>query len=141
MDAPFIPNTTSQLSNVPFKDGEGIDIYIDGARFLPENVTFSRVIMRGFTSDYIRVIDPVKGTCDLDLSSARNPFYGFRYELRAPKLDPTIVVEATIETIDRSDGLEKIVGYAYFPLFLDASTRKQNVDRNFTNVTLQNGFY
>jgi hypothetical protein len=32
-------------------EGEGIDFYIDGARFLPENVTFSRVLMRAFTLD------------------------------------------------------------------------------------------
>ena len=87
------------------------------------------------------MIDPVKGLCDIDLSSARNPFYGFRYELRAPKLDPTIVIETTIETIDRADGLEKIVGYAYLPLFLNATSRKVNTDRNLTNVIVQNGNY
>ena len=129
------------MTSTPFRDGEGIDIYIDGARFLPENVTFSRVIMRAFTVDSIRVIDPVKGLCDIDLSSARNPFYGFRYELRAAKLDPTIVIETTIETIDRADGLEKIVGYAYLPLFLNATSRKVNTDRNLTNVIVQNGNY
>ena len=80
------------------------------------------------------MIDPVKGLCDIDLSSARNPFYGFRYELRAGKLDPTIVIETTIETIDRADGLEKIVGYAYLPMFLNATSRKVNTDRNLTNV-------
>jgi hypothetical protein len=79
--------------------------------------------MRAFTVDQIRVIDPVKGACDLDLSTARNPFFGFRYELRAPKLDPTIVIEATIETIDRADGLEKIVGYAYLPMFVNATSK------------------
>lgn len=50
-EKPFIPNTNSQVTSIPFKDGDGIDIYIDGARFLPENVTFSRVIMRAFTID------------------------------------------------------------------------------------------
>jgi hypothetical protein len=79
--------------------------------------------------------------CDIDLSSARSPFYGFRHELRAGKLDPTIVIETTIETIDRADGLEKIVGYAYLPLFLNATSRKVNTDRNLTNVIVQNGNY
>ena len=55
--------------------------------------------MRAYTVDQIRVIDPVKGTADLELSSARNPFYGFRFELRAPKLDSTIVIEVTIEKL------------------------------------------
>jgi hypothetical protein len=40
----------------------------------------------------------------------------------------------TIETIDRADGLEKVVGYAYLPMFLNATSRKVNTDRNLTNV-------
>lgn len=91
--------------------------------------------MRGFTVDSIRVLDPVKGLCDLNMSTARMPFYGFRYELRAPKLDPTVIIEATVETIDRSDGLEKIIGYCYFPLFL-TSQNSQNLDRKATTVVL-----
>jgi hypothetical protein len=34
-------------------------------------------------------------------------------------LDPTTLIEILVETIDRSDMTEKIVGYAYFPLFLN----------------------
>lgn len=36
-------------------------------------------------------------------------------------LDPTTFIEIVVETIDRSDMVEKIVGYAYFPLFLGAN--------------------
>ena len=49
----------------------------------------------------------------------------FRMEIRpetqivpAQSLDPTTYMEIVVETIDRSDMIEKIVGYAYFPLFL-----------------------
>jgi hypothetical protein len=51
------------------------------------------------------------------------------------------VIETTIETIDRADGLEKVVGYAYLPMFLNATSRKVNTDRNLNNVILQNGNY
>ena len=47
----------------------------------------------------------------------------------------------TVETIDRSDGLEKIVGYAYFPLFLNAQTKTPVNNRNVQNVILQSGCY
>lgn len=40
-----------QFDEIRFADGEGIDLYIDGARFLPENVTYSRILMRAFTND------------------------------------------------------------------------------------------
>lgn len=124
-----------------FKNGDGIDFYIDGARFLPENVTYSRVILRALTIDQVKVINPVKGNCELDVSSGRSPFYGFRFEVRAPMLDPSIVVQITIEAIDRSDGLSKIAGYAYFPLFLKSATKKQVIDKNELAFMLQNGCY
>lgn len=57
-----------QLDEVRFVDGEGIDFYIDGGRFLPENVTYSRILMRGFTTDQFRVINATKGLADLDVS-------------------------------------------------------------------------
>ena len=34
------------------------------------------------------------------------------------KIDPTTFMEIVIETIDRSDMKEKIIGFCYFPLFL-----------------------
>jgi len=51
--------------------------------------------------------------------------YDFRQEIRpdtlikpSKSLDPTTMLEIMIETIDRSDLYEKVVGFAYFPLFL-----------------------
>jgi hypothetical protein len=34
------------------------------------------------------------------------------------KIDPTTFLEIVVETIDRHDMKEKIIGFAYFPLFL-----------------------
>jgi len=61
--------------------GEGIDFYIDAARFLPENVGFTRIIVHGYQSDGRPFINPV--TCDssISLSKVRCPFYGLRNEL------------------------------------------------------------
>jgi choline dehydrogenase-like flavoprotein len=47
----------------------------------------------------------------------------------------------TIETIDRSDGSNRVVGYGYFPIFMNGNTRRQSTDRNATNVILQTGNY
>ena len=60
--------------------------------------------MRVYNCEGLRVFNAVKSGCNLDLSPNWNPFYGFRFEIRQPKFDPTLVVEATIEAIDRSDG-------------------------------------
>jgi len=40
---PFIENRKIQYTNRLFEKGSGIDIYIDAARFLPDNVTVSKV--------------------------------------------------------------------------------------------------
>lgn len=42
----------------------------------------------------------------------------------------------TIETIDRSDGTDRIVGYGFFPLFLNANTKRPNTDRKSNSVIL-----
>lgn len=75
------------------------------------------------------------------MSRGRHPFYGFRQEVRASKIDPTLTMLITIETLDRSDGIEKIVGYAYFPIFLNGQTRTPVNNRSMNNLILQNGCY
>ena len=40
---PFIPNYDKQHAQDPFQRGHGIDFYIDGAKFLPDNVTVLKV--------------------------------------------------------------------------------------------------
>jgi len=77
-ERPFIPNAAMQHDNQRFSDGEGVDLYVDGARFLPENCTYSRCLMRAFTIDQYRVVNATKGLADLDISKGRHPFFGFR---------------------------------------------------------------
>lgn len=50
-EVPFIANEKRHYDEILFTDGQGIDFYIDGARFLPENTTYSRVVMRVLTID------------------------------------------------------------------------------------------
>lgn len=45
---PFIVNTKKQYEDRPFEKGNGIDFYIDGARFLPDNATVTKVIDQTF---------------------------------------------------------------------------------------------
>ena len=83
----------------------------------------------------------MKGLADLEISRGRHPFYGFRHEIRVPKVDPTTMIQITIETIDRVDMTDKIVGFAYFPLFLNMNNKHTVTDRLSTDILLQNGRY
>lgn len=67
-----------QYDDVRFQQGNGIDFYVDGARFINENSTYSRCIFRAFTIDQYRVVNATKGLADLDISRGRHPFFGFR---------------------------------------------------------------
>ena len=42
---PFIPNDDPQYINRLFSSNEGIDFYIDAARFLPDNVSATKVVI------------------------------------------------------------------------------------------------
>ena len=48
--SPFIHNNSNLLPINDFEKGEGIDIYIDSARYLPDNVNVSKVILKVYNS-------------------------------------------------------------------------------------------
>lgn len=50
-DKPFIANDQPQYDKELFAKGDGIDFYIDAARYLPENCSFTRITVHGFQSD------------------------------------------------------------------------------------------
>jgi hypothetical protein len=59
----------------------------------------------------------------MDSSKARDPFFGFRSELRGIAFDPTSFLMFTLDTSDLSDGKPKILGHAVMPLFLNADDK------------------
>lgn len=56
-------------------------------------------------------------------------------------LDPTTVVEIMVETIDRSDLTEKVVGFAYFPLFLATDGRNSPFSSETKDFIVHEGCY
>lgn len=74
--------------------------------------------------------------------------YDYRIEIRpdnllkqADRLDPTLMIEIMIETIDRVDLRSKIVGYVYFPLFLATNLRNSPLDSNVQRYVLNSGCF
>lgn len=93
----FIRNEIPQYSDIAFTKGSGIDLYIDGCRFLPDNVTVTKVpycnqiIVRFVNSEMTDVLTAQGGRPELD-SDIYNPVFNFRQELRAPNFDPTLML-------------------------------------------------
>jgi hypothetical protein len=122
---PFIPNNLRQFTDKRFDINEVIILYVDSARFLPENISVPKITLR-ILSDSGSVIFPEStANCIIDISTAQKPFFGLREEIskkKHPNLNPSAVCIIRIETIDRIQGFQRVVGYSFFPLFIDRAS-------------------
>lgn len=140
---PFVRNVVPNWENRPFDKGSGIDIYIDGCRFLPDNVTVTKIIVRVIDSEFNDFVDPQAGLPELD-SDILNPIFNYRDELRFPNYDPTLMLYITYLTFD-SRGVRKtpqIMGYSLFNLFIKREDESQPKKRSeMPYALLQTGYY
>ena len=98
----------------PWDDGEGFDIYIDAARYLPDNVTASMVIGNVFSRRWEPVLTSSNIVSEVNLATpAFSPVYASRTEFRAESFDPTLTLVVKIVTVERETGRLK-VGFLFF---------------------------
>ena len=71
-------------------------------------------------------------------SNILEPEFSFRKELRFPYFNPTTMAIITIFTVDARDdeGKPSVVGYSFFPLFLDRDTKEQPEDQENTVLSI-----
>jgi len=137
---PFIENRRAQYTNRLFEKGSGIDVYIDAARFLPDNASVSKVYFSVYTQDALPIIKSQHSLSDLD-SNCLSPSFKLKVELRSPYFSPTCVAVLSIETIDRSNDEVRTVGYAAFNLFLNYHTNQPPSSDSETDTILMEGCY
>jgi hypothetical protein len=136
---PFIENLRPQYDEAHyFEKGDGVDLYVDGARFLPDNVTCIKLIVKGFNSNLERVGTASGGLPDLD-SGVYSPVFGFRTEFRAPVFDPTSTIVVTLVTIDSKHNEVRIVGYSVINLFLTKFRKEAPTDPNEQDFLINGG--
>lgn len=126
----FIPNDTVQFLDEPFEKGSGIDFYVDSARYLPNSVTITKILVRIVDSNLSNIVNSSSKVANFK-SDIYNPKFGFRLELRLPFFNPTLMAIITLFTSDQRDdeGKTSIVGHAFFPFFIDRETKKQPEDQ------------
>lgn len=126
----FIVNDVPQYTNLSFHKGSGIDIYVDACRFLPDNVTVTKIIVRFVNCEFTDVLTAQGGRPELD-SDIYNPTFNFRQELRAPNYDPTLMMYITYITFDERGKIKqpRILGYSMFNVFVNRLTGEQPRDR------------
>eukprot|EP01135_Chromosphaera_perkinsii_P002015 Nk52_evm62s215 gene=Nk52_evmTU62s215 len=121
-------------------DGSGFDFYIDGARFLPDNVSISKVSARILDSDFNKYGEDMQADIELD-SNIYFPHYSYRYELRDTNLPSTALIMIKIHTIDLFDKNLCILGHALLNVFVEPGTEVVPTDKDNEDVSINEGNY
>ena len=84
-DRPWIRAENPKNLSKSFENGDGIDLYVDGARFLPKNVTISKMYVQMMWPNTDgppgKEAKPHPAFCDFN-DSAFNPMFKLRHEYR-----------------------------------------------------------
>ena len=137
----FLENLKPQHEDgKPFLKGDGIDIYVDAARFLPDNTSCTKIVVKAFTWALESIGQAVGGLPDLN-SPAFSPVYGFRTEFRMPVFDPTTTLVISIITLDTAHNETRLLGYSAINLFLHRYSRKQPTETSEQEFVLNAGAF
>mmetsp|Transcript_24184 Transcript_24184/g.37204 ORF Transcript_24184/g.37204 Transcript_24184/m.37204 type:complete len:143 (+) Transcript_24184:3606-4034(+) len=125
-----------------YKESEYLDIYIDGARHLPDNSTVTQLQVKVVDVD-LSLAQPISEcTADIVDSTLRTQVYNFKYEVRPKKkLKPTSLLLVKIHTIDKSTVKHCVVGTVYFPLFIDKKSEEPPLTNNSKALRILVGNY
>ena len=138
---PFLENLQPQYDDGKlFQKGDGIDIYVDGARFLPDNSSCTKIVVKAFASSLESIGQAVGGLSDLN-SPAFSPVYGFRTEFRTPIFDPTTTLVISIITLDTAHNELRLLGYSAINLFMHKYRKNQPTEANEQDFILNAGAF
>eukprot|EP01040_Poterioochromonas_malhamensis_P003161 gene3161-3369_t len=130
--------------NEKYQRGDGIDIYIDAARFLPDNCTVSRISLRFFTANKQMMGNTkVYSTLSQLSSCSIHPVYQLKAELRSGssiQMNHSVIGLIRIDTVDSCTLFPATVGYAAFKVFAGRD-RKAIVNTNDSNVYINTGCF
>jgi len=125
----------------PFQPGDGFVLCVDGARFLPVNVTISRVVARAYTNSGKLLGGTVDALAQLS-GSCRSPIYALRQTYHTARWDDaTVTLLFHIETVERDTGDVKVVGYASHPVFVSPNTLQQPSSERARGYALNAGAF
>lgn len=122
-----------------YQRGDGIDIYLDSARYLPDNVTITRLSLRIFNSAKEQIGNVFECICD-PRSPAHHPRYHFKAELRANAINATATALIRVDTLDASNLQAVCVGYTAMKLFA-LRDRAQPTQASESNVFVNTGAF
>ncbi|XP_050401529.1 uncharacterized protein LOC126818261 isoform X2 [Patella vulgata] len=135
----WLPLDRKRPPSEPYISGDGFDVYIDGCRFLPDSVTFTKVAGRVLDRKYEVYGKDILTSVKLD-SDIYNPIYEHKEEFREPNIPPSSTLLLKIYTVDSFYKKLTVVGYATMNIFVETGTERQpNVDKNAMEISLNTG--
>ncbi|TYZ59473.1 hypothetical protein PybrP1_007085 [[Pythium] brassicae (nom. inval.)] len=99
-----------------FQPGDAFDVYIDGARGLPDSVTVTKVTAAALNSDRTQYV-----------------------EYREKAFSPTLTLVIRVDTVETNSKKAVIVGYALLPVFLDIESQEQPSRPSVPHFVLNEG--
>lgn len=135
----WIKNGRPSILTEEFEEGNGFDLYIDGARFLPDSITVSKVAGRVLDKNYTRIGNDIDVQAELD-SDIYNPEYNARIEYREPVFPPSCTLMLKLYTVDMISKNLCCIGYGFLPIFIEVGTTNQpSVTSSGVKVALNEG--
>uniref|UniRef100_A0A8W8LP49 Uncharacterized protein n=1 Tax=Magallana gigas TaxID=29159 RepID=A0A8W8LP49_MAGGI len=132
----WIPFERTKPCRDPFVSGDGFDVYVDGCRYLPDSVTFSRVAGRVLDWKYGVHGGDINAIANLD-SDIYNPVYETKTEYRENNIPPSSTIMLKVYIVDNFYKNLTVIGYATLNVFVESGTKKQpNIDKPGPQVSL-----
>ena len=128
------------LATTPYAKDQGFDLYIDMARFLPDNVSASKITIYILASNSRVLFGPVERMCVMT-RSCYHPVFALRLEIRDTELDSTATLLIQMDTIDEDKQTVFVVGYATCQLFATADSDEQPTVETANGYRLSSGHF
>ena len=125
----------------PYQPGDGLVLCVDAARFLPPNVTITRIVGRVISAAGEPLAPEFIFHARLD-SLAFSPRFHARQRFATGRWNnATAVALLQIETIEKGTSQQRTVGYVVFPFFVDPDTGEPPTSVGAKGYRLKEGGY
>nr|DBA17750.1 TPA: hypothetical protein GDO54_016076 [Pyxicephalus adspersus] len=135
----YIPHSRRNPLVEPHSPTDGITVYIDGARFLPDAATVTRVTGRIFDKNYDQFGPDISTRIDLN-SDIFHPRYSYSVQIHSPNMPPTSTLLLKVYTLDRFSRELALIGWAALNLFVESGTKRApSSDSGGIQISLNEG--
>ena len=124
--AQFIPNQIKPYTLSEFwkeSEEDGVDIYLDAIRHFPESCSMVKIVAKVVDKNLNDLLRPVDIWPKIKDSSYQSQVFHAKLECRDVAMHPTALLHLSFLTIEATTLKEKLIGFSFFPLFINAAKK------------------